>query len=108
MDLVCFGVRRETRSYQTRSSCVAVAGRIDVGDSAQGTRRQRRGEVVCFIANNPRDVPGHPHPFSQAYEYCYVDSEGRPMIVHRRLVFLLPDAPPEVNDRTFIESGECQ
>jgi hypothetical protein len=29
------------------------------------------------------------------------------MIVHRRLVFLLPDAPPEVNDRTFIESGEC-
>ena len=55
----------------------------------------------------PRNVPGHPHPFSQAYEYCYVDSEGRPMIVHRRLVFLLPDAPPEVNDRTFIESGEC-
>ena len=55
----------------------------------------------------PHNVPGHPHPFSQAYEYCYVDSEGRPMIVHRRLVYLLPAAPPEVNDRTFIESGEC-
>ena len=52
-------------------------------------------------------VPVHPHWFSQAYEYCYVDSEGKPMLVHRRLVFLLPNAPPEVNDRTFIESGEC-
>lgn len=56
----------------------------------------------------PRNVYGHPHTFSEAYEYCYVDSEGKPMLVHRRLVFLLPDAPPEVNDRTFIESGgEC-
>lgn len=49
----------------------------------------------------------HPHRFSQAYEYCYVDSEGRPVMVHRKLVFFLPEALPEVTDRTFIESGEC-
>ena len=55
----------------------------------------------------PSSVPVHPRTFSQAYEYCYVDSEGRPVIVHRRLVFFLPEGPPEVNDRTFIESGEC-
>ena len=42
-------------------------------------------------------------------DYCYVDAEGRPMVFHRRrLVFFLPESPPEVNDRTFIESDECR
>ena len=52
---------------------------------------------------------GRPRSFSAAYDYCYVDEKGRPMVFHRRrLVFFLPQAPPEVNDRTFIETDECQ
>ena len=47
--------------------------------------------------------------FSAQYEYCRLDADGRPIVVHRRRrVFTLPEAPPEENDRTFIESGECQ
>ncbi len=50
-----------------------------------------------------------PHTFSPAYEYCYVDADGRPVMVHRRrLVFFLPESRPDVNDRTFIESDMCQ
>jgi hypothetical protein len=50
-----------------------------------------------------------PHNFSFAYDYCYIDGDGRPVMFHRkRLVFFLPDSPPEVNDRTFIESDTCQ
>ena len=54
-------------------------------------------------------VPRHSQAFSQAYEICAEDGEGRPLVVHRKkLVFLFPDSAPEVNDRTFIESGECR
>ena len=50
-----------------------------------------------------------PHNFSRAYDYCYVDADGRPVMFHRkRLAFFLPDSPQEVNDWTFIESDSCQ
>ena len=52
---------------------------------------------------------GRPRSFSAAYDYCYIDEEGRPMVFHqRRLVYLLPEAPPEVHDRTFTETDQCQ
>jgi len=52
--------------------------------------------------------PG-PHYFSMQYDYCYVDAKGRPMIFHRRrLVFFVPESPPEVLDRTFIETDSCR
>lgn len=49
-----------------------------------------------------------PYTFSQAYDYCYVDAEGRPMVFQRRrLVLFLPEAPG-LDDRTFVTSGDCQ
>ena len=49
------------------------------------------------------------HTFSQQYDICYVDADGRPMVYERkRLVFFFPESPPEVNDRTFIETNTCQ
>src|SRR3974377_2044185 len=45
----------------------------------------------------------HSRTFSHAYEICAEDSEGRPLVVHRKkLVFFLPQSPPGENDRTFI------
>ena len=53
--------------------------------------------------------PRRARPFSQDYEYCYVDSDGRPMIVHRKKhLFFLPEPEPQVDDRTFIEGDECR
>lgn len=50
-----------------------------------------------------------PHAFSPAYEYCYVDVDGRPVIIHRRrLVFFLPESRPDMSDQTFIETDKCQ
>ena len=50
-----------------------------------------------------------PHTFSPPYDYCYVDADGRPVMIHRRrLVFFLPESRPDVNDRTFIETDTCQ
>jgi hypothetical protein len=72
-------------------------GRLQYANSLPATR-QTTGETAS-----------RPHNFSRAYDYCYVDAEGRPVVFHRkRLVFFFPDSPPEVNDRTFIESDSCQ
>ena len=61
------------------------------------------------VGSGKTKAAGRPRSFSAAYDYCYVDEEGRPMVFHRRrLVFFLPEVPPEVNDRTFIETDECQ
>lgn len=50
-----------------------------------------------------------PHTFSPAYEYCYVDVDGRPLMIHRRrLVFFLPESRPDISDRTLIETDKCQ
>ena len=50
-----------------------------------------------------------PRTFSPVYEYCYVDADGKPVMIHRRrLVFFLPESRPDVNDRTFIETDTCQ
>jgi len=49
------------------------------------------------------------HPFSPAYEYCYVDADGRPVLIHRqRLVFLLTESRPDVNERSSIETDTWQ
>ena len=50
-----------------------------------------------------------PHTFSPAYEYCYVDVDGRPVMIYRRRhVFFLSEARPDVNNRTFIKTDTCQ
>jgi hypothetical protein len=75
-------------------------------------RKQSSGDPGSVHANTSAqhldDAPGRPHTFSQAYDYCYVDSDGRPLMFHRRrLVFFLPDTP-QLNDRTSIETDQCQ
>ena len=46
--------------------------------------------------------------FSQFYDYCGVDGEGRPIVVRRkRHLFLHQDDPWEENDRRF-DSALCQ
>ena len=50
-----------------------------------------------------------PHTFSPVYEYCDVDVDGRPLMIHRRrLVLFLPESQPDISDRTFIETDQCQ
>ena len=50
-----------------------------------------------------------PHAFSPVYEYCYVDVDGRPVMMHRRRpVFFPPQSRPHISDRTFIETDKCQ
>jgi hypothetical protein len=50
-----------------------------------------------------------PHAFSPVYEYCYVDVDGRPVMMHqRRPVFFPPQSRPDISDRTFIETDKCQ
>ena len=69
------------------------------------------GRVAAAASSRvkPNGASAGPHHFSMQYDYCYVDAEGRPMIFHRRrLVFFLPQSPPEVNDHTFIETDLCQ
>jgi len=61
------------------------------------------------VGSGETKAAGRPRNFSAAYDYCYVDAEGRPIVFHRRrLVFFLPESPPEVNDRTFIDTDQCQ
>ena len=63
----------------------------------------------AVVGSGETKAAGRPRSFSAAYDYCYVDADGRPMVFHRRrLVFFLPESPPEVNDRTFLETNECQ
>ena len=50
-----------------------------------------------------------PRAFSPVYEYCYVDVDGRPVMMHqRRPVFFPPQSRPDISDRTFIETDKCQ
>jgi hypothetical protein len=82
-----------------------LTARTDVDASAA----VRASSPASVQSSTSGDASARPHTFSQAYNYCYDDAEGRPMVVRKKpLVFFLPDAPPEVKDRTFIETNECQ
>jgi len=88
-------IRREISARSAGPSALAQAGH----ESAAVSQTHGSGRAV-YVG---------PHTFSPAYEYCYVDADGRPLMIHRRrLVFFLPESPPEVNDRTFIETGTCR
>ena len=73
-------------------------------------RRPQRGRAPGpWLGLVKRERQAVPVAFPRLTIICHVDEEGRPMVFHRRrLVFFLPEAPPEVNDRTFIETDECQ
>jgi len=63
-------------------------------------------------ANSPASAQNagarHARTFSQAYEICAEDSEGRPLVVRRKKVdFYRSDPSPRVNEQTFIETEEC-
>ena len=86
-----------------------LMARRNVSSSAGSLSVKNAEDVRQTDNSSKRGVVVRPRTFSRAYDYCYTDENGRPMVVHRkRLVFFLPDSPPEVNDRTFIESRECQ
>lgn len=108
------GVERRMKRNITRCAVVAVAmlaalALLTVRKEADGNRPVHANASASLSPVRPSDASGLPHTFSQAYDYCYVDENGRPMIFHRRrLVFFFPESPPEVNDRTFIETNECQ
>ena len=88
-------IRREISARSARPSALAQAG--------------HESAAVLQTHSSGRAVYVGPHNFSSAYEYCHVDADGRPLMIHqRRLVFFLPESPPEVNDRTFIETGTCR
>src|SRR5215469_11907960 len=88
-------IRREISARSARPSALAQAGHESAAVSQ--THSSGRAEYVG------------PHTFSPGYEYCYVDADGRPLMIHRRrLVFFLPESRPDVNERTRIEADTCQ
>jgi len=88
-------IRREISARSAGPGALAQAGH----ESAAVSQTHGSGRAV-YVG---------PHTFSPTYEYCYVDADGRPLMIRRRrLVFFLPESPPEVNDRTFIETGTCR
>lgn len=75
------------------------------------TVRKESVESAVVHAGSPTPASNtgarHSRTFSQAYEICAEDSEGRPLVVRQKKpVFFFPNSPPEVNDRTFIETEE--
>jgi hypothetical protein len=115
MDMVKLGLKRGAIIVLMLGGAAALSVRRDtaadtVSKLADRSRWLHLEAAAASISNStsPNGTSAGPHHFSMAYDYCYVDAEGRPMIFHRRrLVFFLPESPPEVNDRTFIETNEC-
>ena len=107
---------RGTATLCTLVGVAALSIRRDAAvDSGPGhsapSHLSQRESVAASVPNEAKasGAAAAPHHFSMQYDYCYVDTEGRPMIFHRRrLVFYLPESPPKVNDRTFIETDLCQ
>jgi len=88
-------VRRD--SAGARSSSPSTLEQVGHGSADASQTRSSSGAVYVG-----------PHTFSPAYEYCFVDANGRPLMIHRRrLMFFQPESP-DMNDRTFIESDICQ
>lgn len=89
-------VRRDVARARSVSPKTTVqAGKKSAADS------QTRGSGAAVYVG--------PHTFSPAYEYCYVDADGRPVMMHRRrLVFFPPESRPDVDERTIIETDRCQ
>ena len=89
-------VRREV----ARARLVNPRSSTQVGHKSEANSQTRSSGGAVYVG---------PHTFSPAYEYCYVDVDGRPVMIHRRrLVFFLPESRPDVSDRTFIETDKCQ
>lgn len=106
--------RFAVRGTLTFCMLVDVAARSVKRDFTAGTRlghSDRAAEPPAAAVSKGTKLAGMsaaPTPLSRAYEYCDIDAEGRPMVFNRRrLRFFLPESPPEMNDRTFIETNEC-
>jgi len=88
-------IRKNAGAHSVSTSAPVQAGHESVAAS------QTRGSGRAVYVGR--------HPFSPVYEYCYVDADGRPVLIHRqRRVFLLPESRPDVNERTSMETDTCQ
>jgi hypothetical protein len=103
---------RCTAAFSMLAGIAALSVRRDTaastGPSLAALSHLASAAAAAQNGASPDATSAGPHHFSMAYDYCYEDAEGRPMIFHRRrLVFFFPESPPEVNDRTFIETDLC-
>jgi len=91
-------IQREVAGARSVSPSTSV--QVGIGHESAAVSPTRTSGKAVYVG---------PHAFSPAYEYCYVDADGRPVMIHRRrLVFFLSESRPDVNDRPFIETDMCQ
>jgi hypothetical protein len=101
--------RRFLQSGATVMLALAGLLMVTARRDASGGSKHPYANTSAATSQTTGKESARPYYFSPAYDYCYVDSDGRPIVFHRkRLVFFFPDSPPEVNDRTFIETDSCQ